>query len=648
MTIFIRLIEEQDKRAALLAAIGDTSSKSVFDVSPESFKQIPGSPFAYWVSDKMRGLFAKLPVYEENGRTVKQGLATADDFRFVRAYWEIDQARVASRSDQIGADRFWVLYPKGGEFSPFYADIPLLVDWSGHGIKYWHNLNSAGGVRSNIWMLNESAKNHFFQPGLTYPRRLHRLAVMPMPEGAIISVRGSGVYGLREDLFRIAGLYSSSAFDFLVKCMLGRFGHPQFDNGTLCKTPVPKGFPQCAAALDSPTRRAISIKRTLDTVNEISHAFLLPAVLRDRQGQFNPGHLATELDAIQEEIDSIAFALYEIGEDDQKAIRLGTKQETSLGSVDETDGDEDLDDGDEEVGTGASDQDNLLSWCVGVGFGRFDWRLATGERVGPIEPDPFDPLPRISPGMLPDGAAPFHDHSGILVNDQGHPHDLVRLIEEVLARVDVAVPDDIRRWLERDFFAFHLHRYSKSRRKAPIYWPLSTTSNSYTVWIYYPSLSSQTIYTAINDFVEPKLKQVDADVTELRSKGSTRARDDEKQFEGLQAFELELIELRDTLLKLAPTYKPNHDDGMQISAALLWPLFRHKPWQKILKDTWAKLEKGDYDWAYLAMNYWPDRVREKCKTDKSLAISHSLEHLYVEPEAQQKKAGAKKKTGGDV
>ena len=231
MTIFIRLIEAQDKRSALLNAIANVDDKKVFDVDPESFKQIPGSPFAYWVSDKIRALFSKLPIYEGDGRTVKQGLATADDFRFVRTYWEIESSRVASRADEINSERYWVLYPKGGEFSPFYADIPLLVDWFGNGIKYWHNLNTAGGVRSNIWMLNESAKNHFFQAGLTYPRRLHRLAVMPMPEGAIISVRGSGIYGRREDLFRIAGLYSSSAFDFLVKCMLGRFGHPQFDNG---------------------------------------------------------------------------------------------------------------------------------------------------------------------------------------------------------------------------------------------------------------------------------------------------------------------------------------------------------------------------------------------------------------------------------
>ncbi len=285
---------------------------------------------------------------------------------------------------------------------------------------------------------------------------------------------------------------------------------------------------------------------------------------------------------------------------------------------------------------------DALSYAAGVAFGRFDWRLATGERAAPPEPEPFDPLPAKSPGMLSDGAAPFHAHPGILVDDPGHPHDLARLVEEVLGRVEAPVPEDVRRWLQRDFFLFHLQRYSKSRRKAPIYWPLSTTSASYTLWVYYPSLSSQTLYTAINDFVEPKLKQVGADVTALRNKGSSRTRDEERQFEALQAFELELIELRDTLLKLAPTYKPNHDDGVQISAAPLWPLFRHKPWQKVLKDTWAKLEKGDYDWAHLAMNYWPERVREKCKTDKSLAIAHGLENLYVEPEAKPKKARKKK------
>jgi len=224
-----------------------------------------------------------------------------------------------------------------------------------------------------------------------------------------------------------------------------------------------------------------------------------------------------------------------------------------------------------------------------------------------------------------------------------HPNDWESVERDACATLDArSLRDYFRK--PSGFFADHLKCYTKSRRKAPIYWPLSTLSCSYTLWIYYHRLNSQTLYTANNEFVEPRLKQVGADVASLRIKGSARSRDEEKQFAALQTFEQELIELRDTMLKIAQDYRPNHDDGVQITAAPLWPLFRHKPWQKVLKDTWAKLEKGDYDWAHLAMNYWPDRVREKCKNDKSLAIAHGLEDLYVEPEAKPKKArGAKAK-----
>ena len=410
--------------------------------------------------------------------------------------------------------------------------------------------------------------------------------------------------------------------------------------GDISALPLPRVSPEVSSTLERLSFRGWSLKRTLDTINETSHAFLLPAVLRTRLGDYVPAAIDAELTHIQTEIDDIAFDLYHFSEADRQAAlgQSGAEPTSENEPEDEEEGDSESE---------VPPVDALLSWAVGVAFGRFDWRLANGEREAPPEPDPFDPLPAKSPGMLPDCAEPFHAHSDFLVDDQGHTHDLARLIEEVLVRVDVTVPDDVRRWLQRDFFGFHLQRYSKSRRKAPIYWPLSTTSGSYTLWVYYPSLTSQTLYTAINDFIEPKLKQVGADVTTLRNKGSARSRDDEKQLEALQAFELELIELRDTLLKLAPTYKPNHDDGVQISAAPLWPLFRHKPWQKVLKETWAKLEKGDYDWAHLAMNYWPERVREKCKTDKSLAIAHDLEDLYVEPETKQKKARGRKMAGGE-
>ena len=61
----------------------------------------------------------------------------------------------------------------------------------------------------------------------------------------------------------------------------------------------------------------------------------------------------------------------------------------------------------------------------------------------------------------------------------------------------------------------------------------------------------------------------------------------------------------------------------------------------------GQARKGDYDWAHLAMGYWPDRVREKCKTDKSLAIAHGLEDSLRRARSQAEEGAGQQKTEGD-
>jgi hypothetical protein len=100
----------------------------------------------------------------------------------------------------------------------------------------------------------------------------------------------------------------------------------------------------------------------------------------------------------------------------------------------------------------------------------------------------------------------------------------------------------------------------------------------------------------------------------------------------------ELKDFKNELIRIAELpYKPNLNDGVLITAAPLYNLFRLPRWKKDLKDCREKLEKGEYDWAHLAYAVWPERVKEKCKTDKSLAIAHNLESLYQEPESPKNK-----------
>lgn len=644
MTIFLRLLSDDQKDQSLAetcaALRADRDDARVFKTSFEKFSSIAGKPFAYWASDALFSHFRNGERFQNDHRKALRTNGTTNDGRWIRAWWEVPNS-------QPSANILWIPHAKGGAFSPFFSDLYLVIAWDREGETY-------PGYQGTIHRpdIRPASLQYFFLPGLTWSRRNSTgLSFRVLPRGSIFGDKGPGIVFIpfdERECISVCGVINSAAFRYLVSLQLGTVKLAQsYEAGVIQQTPFPKINSETGIRLAKLSRRAWSLRRSKSIVFENSHAFMVPEYFRSRLGWLDAASLERELAEIQAEIDEVSFNLFGFGEEDRH-LAQGTLNpdeieiEEGVGS-DEKDDDESTEDDDEaQIDT----LDGLLSWAIGVAFGRFDWRLATGEREAPAEPNPFDPLPAKSPGMLPDGDAAFHAHDGILVDDQGHPHDLPRLIEEVLARVQAEVPGDVRRWLQRDFFPLHVKQYSKSRRKAPIYWPLSTSSGSYTLWLYYPSLTSQALYTALNDFIEPKLKQVGRDAATLRDKGAARSRDDEKAYEALQAFELELIELRDTLLLIAPTYRPNHDDGVQITAAPLWQLFRHKPWQKILKDTWAKLEKGDYDWAHLAMAYWPDRVRERCKADKSLAIAHDLEHLYVEPEAQPKKARAKK-TGGD-
>jgi hypothetical protein len=226
-----------------------------------------------------------------------------------------------------------------------------------------------------------------------------------------------------------------------------------------------------------------------------------------------------------------------------------------------------------------------------------------------------------------DGPASRHD---ILVDDEGHTDDLAALAQAVAERVKADVPEDLRRWLAKEFFPLHIRMYSKSRRKAPLYWQLATPSAGYSVWLYIHAFSKDTLFRVQNDYVAPKLaheeRRLESMNSELRE-GATAAQ--RKALAAREALVEELRAFLDEVKRVAPLWKPNLDDGVIINFAPLWRLVpQNKAWQKEMKATWDALCEGEYDWAHLAMHLWPERVVPKCVKDRSLAIAHSLEDVF--------------------
>jgi hypothetical protein len=229
-----------------------------------------------------------------------------------------------------------------------------------------------------------------------------------------------------------------------------------------------------------------------------------------------------------------------------------------------------------------------------------------------------------------------------------HPEDIVRRVREVMAllwgnRSEVIEQEicellkvgSLREYFQKPSFFFddHLQRYSKSRRAAPIYWPLSTASGSYTVWVYYQRLTEQTLYTIVNRYVNKKIAEVERAIAgvekDMATASGRQAPQLRDRWQEARAFLAELHDFRQELLRVAGLpYKPDLNDGVIINAAPLHRLFRHRQWARDTRDCWERLERGEYERAHMAFTIWPERVREVCRRDRSTAVAQGLEVLY--------------------
>lgn len=450
----------------------------------------------------------------------------------------------------------------------------------------------------------------------------------------------------------LLAICNSWVFDYIFKFTLGRFGFPEFVVGVLQNLPMPSIKSIQLKHKDELAEHAFelwSIKQKIAECNEIDHTFLKPSIL-SIEGVWPSERISTLLEIaqsrydriynIQNNIDNICNVLYGIDLELANVLHdcnNNNENEDYLNEVGTSD--------DEAEAVNVLSQDlfvfDLLSWLFGAAMGRWDADLATGDRPVPPLPGPFDKLPSVSRGMLlgADGLHPAKDAAGrfmpehdLLVDDEGENLDLVRRVHEVLERVAGERADawllelegllgtDLRTWYRRSFFERHLKRYSKSNRKAPIYWQLGTPSGSYSVWLYYPRLTRDSLFRLLNDVVKPKVTYEEQRLAGMREQNARRS-----ELEPQEALVEELQAFRDEVARVTPLFDPNLDDGVLINAAPIHRLFVHAGWRRDTQAAWTQLVRGDFEWSHMALHLWPERVIPLCTEQRHLALAHDLE-----------------------
>lgn len=372
-----------------------------------------------------------------------------------------------------------------------------------------------------------------------------------------------------------------------------------------------------------------------------------------------------QLTEYQREIDDFAFQLYGIEDKDRWAIETPDVGDGTTVPPDE-DGSAEAEDIEEATAIGDADElvEDLLSYAVGCVFGRWDVRIAVDPSLAPKLADPFAPLPVCSPGMLvgpdglparmngiaseewmrarpdvttpppegsvenptiPDTEYPLAvDWDGILVDDPEHDDDILRRVREVLdllwgERVDEIEGEarellgvrDLRTYFRnpRKFFDYHIKRYSKSRRKAPIYWLLQSPKRNYGLWLYYHRLDPDILFKALKNYVEPKVRLEESRLEEYEARrrsagtGGREAKQAEKAVEKQEELLTDLREFRDRLERAAKLHlRPDLNDGVVLNIA---PLHELVSWKEA-KSKWNELLSGKYEWSSIGK-----QLREK-------------------------------------
>ena len=598
------------------------------------FDAIPGSPWVYWITPGLRKVFETFPKLGEIAQP-RVGLQTGDNFRFLRHWWEPGVRRIAfgckNAQEAMQTGKRWFPYMKGGSFRRWYGNQEYVVNWERDGEELY-------GFRPTSVIRNP---DYYFRRGVTYSYLTSgNFSARLSPGGFIFDVAGSSLFPDDTPLV-LAVLNSRFALYAL------RLINPtvNFQVGDLARLPVPKTSSETLRKL---VDHVIAFAKADSEDSETTWDFTAPPNCSDGIQKVAERH--SQLAEIEGQINEEVYRLYGISDQDRRAIEaeLATGGASTENEDEEESGDADSEES-ETTETFWSEESLAKAWisyAVGIVMGQFELGSDNGLGRGRFDVTTANHLRALK------------DKDGLLVVDPAHPDDLA---VKVLAALEVIFGEAnaeslirralanngeplavLRDYLADKFFKEHIQKY----RERPIYWYLRSARGNYGLWLYHQRLDKDILFKALLNYVEPKIRQVSMQYAE-GSRQLEKAKENRSETREIRRLEKEmdrldslLSDLRDFEEKLRRVANLHLDfdlnDGVILNIAPLWELV---PWKKP-KKYWQELQEGKYDWSHIAYQLWPERVKERCRTDRSIAIAHGLESLC---EVEHVNTGKKKR-----
>lgn len=180
-----------------------TNCDYLYEAKQASFTKIPGAPIAYWLSDHFVSMFTSGKMLGSIADS-KQGLATADNDRFVRAWFEVCIGKInfyaKSTIDASNSGFKWFPYNKGGEFRKWYGNNNYIVNWENDGYEIRHFFDKNGKLRSR-----PQNTNYYFRESVSWSDITSGInAFRYKPYGHIFDITGMSFFPGKDLLYLLS------------------------------------------------------------------------------------------------------------------------------------------------------------------------------------------------------------------------------------------------------------------------------------------------------------------------------------------------------------------------------------------------------------------------------------------------------------
>lgn len=209
--VYFRLVDEKDKEGSFLAGGGIIMNLSVYEA-------LPSNIITYWVSKNFIDVFRKATSLINYGEP-RQGLATSDNNRFLREWFEVDiNNECFNATDSIYAvytGKKWFPYNKGGDFRKWYGNQEHVVNWSLNG-KEIRSVVKNGKIASRV-----QNSQYYFNESISWSKVSGgNIAFRYYPKGFLFDVAGCSLF--IEDIEQrdyIFGLINTKMMQYILNAL---------------------------------------------------------------------------------------------------------------------------------------------------------------------------------------------------------------------------------------------------------------------------------------------------------------------------------------------------------------------------------------------------------------------------------------------